>query len=322
MLHLLLSLALAQESSEDTGIDEVEYGEVSAGQVPSMEVIVRAQAGESEALRELDRAIRAQGYLPGLEVGARTFYMPWKIWEPKVTVHEEGMVRVKARAVVPMFILPTWPPIIVGVWDSPRKARGMESRLLMAIDPEIDAWRLAMSTTGQLLRHEELRATMEALAVSGLPEAEQHQIWILLWRNTAENAEGEAVRVVLEELAEGADWVFSADEVDLANLDRGFLRPLDPEALGADFMPPPVDWTEARLSRAEQPECPEPVALDLEPHGLSADILNAAPLPHTELRLWRSPPVHTMSTAGDWATDNGLLPERPQDHIQVDDPCR
>ncbi len=307
MLHLLLSLSQAQEASDE---------------VPSMEVIVRSHANESEALKELDRAIQAQGYLPGVSVGKRTFYMPWKIWEPKVTVHEEGMVRVKARAVVPMFILPTWPPIVVGVWDSPRKARGMESRLLMAIDPEIDAWREAMSSTGQLLRREELRATMEALAASGLPEPEQHQVWILLWRNTAENREGEAVRVHLEELAEAAEWVFTEQEVEQANLDRGFLRPLDPSALGADFLPPLPDWTAERLDRPEEPECPEPVALDREPTGLSAAILDTPPLPETGGPLFRSRGAGTMSTAGDWSTDNGLLPDRPRDHIPVDDPCR
>ena len=309
----LLALPLAQESSdEDT--------EEQAFSVPVMEVLVESERNEAEARKELDQAIEAQGYLPGIPLGKRTFFMPWKIWEPRITVHEEGMVRVKARAVQPMFVLPTWPPLIVGVWDSPRKARGMESRVLMAIDPQIDSWRLAMSTTGQLLRREQLRASVESLLGSELSEAEQHRVWIALWRNTAENAEGEAVRVYLEELAERAGWVFSQQELELANRDRGFLRPLDNEALGADFVPPPVDWTVERLARPVEPECPEPVETEKTPQGLGAEILTLR-APEARSMLWDVPAVRTMATAGDWATDNGLLPDQPQD-LEFDDPCR
>lgn len=57
------------------------------------------------------------------------------------------------------------------------------------------------------------------------------------------------------------------------------------------------------------------------PQGLSADILNAAPLRDPLPALWESPTARVMATAGDWATDNGLLVDQPEDE-EFEDPCR
>ncbi|MCP4916343.1 MAG: hypothetical protein GY913_05425 [Proteobacteria bacterium] len=94
MLFSLLTLAFADTSDDDAALT----------------VIVKDAKNLTRARAELDEAIRDLGYLPGVGVGDRTFYMPIKPWKPKVTFHEEGRVRVKARAVTPLMVGPARSP--------------------------------------------------------------------------------------------------------------------------------------------------------------------------------------------------------------------
>jgi len=299
VIALLASLALA---------DEVDF-----------HVLVEEDRRVEEARKALDHAIRGEGYFPGIALGERTFYMPLKVWKPKVTVHDEGMVRVKARAVQPMFITPTVPPMVVGTWDSPRKARSMESRLLEAIHPDIVAWREAMSDRGQVFRQEEIRGVL--LALSELPIDQQKAGISALWLNTADNEAGEEIRILLETFALEAELPFTAVEVKTLNDNRAFERAWEPEYLGHDSWRQPVSRTPT-ARRETEPECLESVPPPVAPSGLSAEILTLRP------------PKSTLPPPGDvtgriayegkqWAEANDLiLDEQERGLSRSTDPCR
>lgn len=238
----------------------------------SMTVIVEDDANVERARAELDELIREQGYLPGIDLGQRVLYMPIKPWKPKVTFHEQGSVRVKARAVTPMMVTPGG---VSGVWGSPRMARELESRLLQEIDPKLDAYKSAVSARGQAHRREALFAELEALN-----ELSPKDAWAglaALWLNTADNAEGEKVRILIEEFA--VEHRLTGHPLDVAALNaaRTFPRAWEPEYLGHQT---PVENPELAVepfSRPEKgPRCPEKPKL--EATGLAADILYTVPV--------------------------------------------
>ena len=289
-----------------------------AEDAPEIEILIEEERLVEVARARLDEAIRHEGYFPGISVGERTFYVPLKVWEPKVTVHDEGMVRVKARAVQPMFVTPTIPPLVFGVWDSPRVARGMESRVLRAIHPEIVEWREAMSDRGQVYRREALLATLAS--VGELPQDQQRLAIGTLWLNTADNDAGEEIRILLETFVLEQGLVFSEDEVASLNEQRGFERAWEPEYLGHTSWRQPV--SRSAPVEVEEPECLEPVPPPVQPSGLSEEILLLRP-PRSTL-----PPPGDVSgriayEAKEWAEDNELILDEEERGLELyRDPCR
>lgn len=257
MWWLLPILALAEEAEPDEA---------------DLTIIVEDAKSIAKARAELDQAIRDEGYLPGVTVGERTFYVPLKLWKPKITFHEQGSVRVKARAVQPMFI---GPGVISGTWGSPRMARELESRVLQKIDPALDAYKLAKSAYGQALRREALFTELEALRQR--PPMEAWPDLAALWLNTADNAEGEAIRVQIEQFAAKHGILPHPMDVDALNAQRGFSRAWEPDYLGHIAQPVAIEPVVEPFERPSHPRCPEKPPPQREPTGLAADILNATP---------------------------------------------
>ena len=240
-----------------------------AGDAPEIEILVEEERNVAATRKALDEVILEHGYLRGIPLGGkRTLYMPHQIWKPRVTVHQEGMVRVKARAVTPLMLL-------TGVFNHPRVARAYESELLEAIHPEVVAWREAMSRRGQALRREGLHQLLFELR--DLPEDHQRHVLARLWLDTADNDEGEAVRILVETFVVEERLVFGADEVEAMNAARRFERAWEPEYLGHDSWREPVPKSVERPEPEPEPECLEPVAPPVVPEGLSADILSLSP---------------------------------------------
>lgn len=185
-----------------------------------------------------------------------------------MTFHEQGSVRVKARAVQPMFI---GPGVIAGTWGSPRMARELESRLLQEIDPALDTYKLAKSTYGQALRREALFTQLETLRE--LPPTEAWPQLAELWLNTADNTEGEAIRVQLEQFATKHGVLPHPMDVAGLNAQRTFPRAWEPDYLGHIATTAPVEPVVEPFKRPVMERCPEPAAPAREATGLSADIL-------------------------------------------------
>ncbi|MCP4806210.1 MAG: hypothetical protein GY913_05430 [Proteobacteria bacterium] len=100
-----------------------------------------------------------------------------------------------------------------------------------------------------------------------------------MWLNTADNAEGEAVRVQIEQFAAKHGLLGHPADVRALNEQRSFPRAWEPEYLGhmtPVVNPPPVVEPFARPAKG--PRCPEKPAPEREPTGLALDILQTQPV--------------------------------------------
>ncbi len=255
---LLLALALAQDGS-DEALPEEEAG---------MEILVESDRSVAGARAALDQAIREEGYLPGVDLGNRTFYYPQQFWEPRVTVYDAGFVRVKARVVSPF---PLWP--MVGVWSHPHVVEQAEARVLQDIQPELSEYRSALIARGLALRREELRAELELIGL--LPTEQATAEATTLWLETADTPEGEAVRRLIEAWYEDHLPPLSDEQLATLNEAREFPRPWLPQQLGEVFFleDPGPDFDFLYSEEEEREHAPK-----LQGEGLDRDI-QALPAP-------------------------------------------
>ena len=234
---ILLAAALAQEaplreepieepteSEVPEGVEELQRPEAFPGEA-GMEIIVESDPSVEGARAELDAALREDGYLPGVDLGNRTFYYPRQWWQPRVTIYDEGYVRVKARFISPF---PCFP--IIGVWSSPRVARQAESRKLEELQPHLSHYRRALITRGMAVRKEELVQELDGL--SELPPQQAKSQVISLWLATADTPEGESVRRWIEDWYEDHLPPLTEEELLAVNEARDFPRPWLPDHLG------------------------------------------------------------------------------------------
>ena len=269
-MTMLLALATAQElPAEAEPIDpQVPEGyELLQPPEAGMEILVEADRSVEGARAELDAVLRADGYLPGVDLGDRTFYYPMQWWQPRVTVYDEGYVRVKARFISPF---PCFP--VIGVWSSPRLARAAEAKKLAELEPHLSHYRRALITRGMALRKEEVIQELDALR--GLPPQQAKGQAISLWLATADTPEGESVRRWIEDWYEEELPPLTADELHAVNEARDFPRPWDPEHLGDiwfnDEAPPDFDF----LDPPPPEEFFEP---EVQGEGLDAELQTLPP---------------------------------------------
>ncbi len=180
-MTVLLALAMAQDFPEESGT-----------------IVVEAHQNVVHARAELDLDIRQAGYLPGIRAGDRTWYIHPQPWKPKVTVYDQGYLRVKARAVTPLMVLGG----VQGVFSHPHVARAYEQRLLDELHPELTDWRQALIDYGMALRREELFEQLQEL--EGYPPALARARTMAMWMDTADTPEGAEVRGLIEDWAEEA----------------------------------------------------------------------------------------------------------------------
>ena len=250
----LLGAALAQD------VDETE--DPPPEETPDLEIVVESDLSVAGARAELDDAIRDEGYFRGVDLGTRTFYYPKKFWKPRVTVHDEGFVRVKARVFSPF---PCFP--LAGVWAHPHVVRDMEARVVVELNPELSAYRRALVTRGLALRKEDLLLQLDAL--EQLPPEQAQVEAVNLWLSTADTEQGESVRRWIEGWYEDHLPPLSPEQVVEVNGLRQFPRPWQPTALGEFWFDEEPDPDFDFLDPEEEPEFYEP---EVHGEGLDADI--------------------------------------------------
>lgn len=209
----------------------------SADELMGDAIIVHAEHSLVEARAALDQDLRDMGYLRGLDLGKRTFYIKLRYWEPRVTVHDSGYVRANAWLFTPTLISGHSDPSIDrgveahGLWDSPRKIQRTEQRVIEKLTPELVDWRDAQAAYGLAVRLWEMNLELEGLWASG-PPADGAALLLTRWLKTADNDAGEEARELIERFALGQRVTFAPEQVAAANAARAFSRPLRPEALG------------------------------------------------------------------------------------------
>src|SRR4051812_18233038 len=112
------------------GVAIAAAGDVGSGRVDET-MIVEDSRAEAQALENLERAIRENGYFQ-MTIGGVHRFVPWRIWRPNVTIRESGDVRIGART----FTLMHWGRGgLDGVSGGKRTARTQETQLRETIQP-------------------------------------------------------------------------------------------------------------------------------------------------------------------------------------------
>lgn len=242
------------------------HAEASDDPPPDLEIVVEEELTVAAARGRLDQAIVDEGYFRGVDLGDRTFYYPRQFWKPRVTVYDEGFVKVKGRVVSP---LPCFP--VVGVWAHPHVVDQMEAEVVYALNPELSAYRRALVNRGLVLRREELLVELDRIALLPIPQAQGEAV--SLWLATADTEQGETVRRWIEAWYEDHLPPLTPDEVALVNEARAFPRPWQPQALGEYwFDPRPEPDFEFLYEEEEETWSPE-----VQGEGLDADIQTLPP---------------------------------------------
>jgi hypothetical protein len=189
-------------------------------------IVVEDHPSAASARADLDAALRADGFLPGLDIGGRTIYQHPQRWKGRVTVFDDGFMSAHAPWLVPLWIrpVPGNPPRIevYGYWSTPQEAREVEDLAIGRYTPLVDRWRDAMSAEALAQRLEAIDDQLDEVW-SAHPDATGRSAIVAVWRNTTDTDAGQAVRDRVERFVRREHIAFSTAEIDAADRDpRGF----------------------------------------------------------------------------------------------------
>ncbi|MCB9766366.1 MAG: hypothetical protein H6739_41710 [Alphaproteobacteria bacterium] len=210
---------------------------------PDLEIVVEDTPNPVQARRELTDAIRGMGYLPGLDLGGRTVYLPLQPWKPWISVNDAGFVLVRGHAVTPLLITPQQdqPGASATFLVSSRRAvMAEESRVFADLRPLVTAWQDALAEEALAFRREQVRQQLWAIWERGegpdgqpldSPAARRAAV-ARMWLDTADNGAGEQVRVLIDDYidqtVQRSPHPFTAEEVSAINAENPFERPFWP----------------------------------------------------------------------------------------------